>query len=37
VIAFSMLLYLLRHAEAEALSPSGLDADRALTDAGRRG
>ena len=31
-----MLLYLLRHAEAEALSPSGLDADRALTDAGRK-
>ena len=28
-----MLLYILRHAEAEALSPSGLDADRALTDA----
>jgi len=31
-----MLLYLLRHAEAEALSPSGLDADRALTDAGQK-
>mgnify|MGYP001373272933 CR=1 FL=1 len=31
-----MLLYLLRHAEAEALSPSGLDADRALTEAGAR-
>jgi phosphohistidine phosphatase len=31
-----MLLYILRHAEAEALSPSGLDADRALTDAGTK-
>lgn len=31
-----MLLYMLRHAEAEALSPSGLDADRALTEAGAR-
>ena len=31
-----MLLYVLRHAEAEALSPSGLDADRALTDAGAK-
>ena len=31
-----MLLYVLRHAEAEALSPSGLDADRALTDAGSK-
>ncbi len=31
-----MLLHLLRHAEAEALSPSGLDADRALTDAGAK-
>lgn len=31
-----MLLYLLRHAEAEALSPSGLDADRALTGAGQK-
>lgn len=29
-----MLLYVLRHAEAEALSPSGLDADRSLTEAG---
>lgn len=29
-----MLLHLLRHAEAEALSSSGLDADRALTEAG---
>ena len=29
-----MLLHILRHAEAEALSPSGLDADRPLTDAG---
>lgn len=28
-----MLVYILRHAEAEDLSPSGLDADRALTDA----
>lgn len=31
-----MLLYILRHAEAEDLSPSGLDADRALTDAGTK-
>ena len=31
-----MLLWLLRHAEAEALSGSGLDADRALTDAGQK-
>lgn len=31
-----MLLYILRHAEAEALSPSGLDADRALSDAGQK-
>jgi phosphohistidine phosphatase len=31
-----MLLHILRHAEAEALSPSGLDADRALTDAGTK-
>ncbi|MBK8598378.1 MAG: phosphohistidine phosphatase SixA [Holophagales bacterium] len=31
-----MLLYILRHAEAEALSPSGLDADRALTEGGTR-
>ena len=31
-----MLLYILRHAEAEDLSPSGLDADRALTDAGAK-
>lgn len=31
-----MLLHLLRHAEAEALSPSGLDADRALTEAGQK-
>ena len=31
-----MLLYVLRHAEAEDLSPSGLDADRALTDAGTK-
>ena len=31
-----MLLHILRHAEAEALSPSGLDADRALTDAGSK-
>jgi phosphohistidine phosphatase len=31
-----MLLHILRHAEAEALSPSGLDADRALTDAGMK-
>jgi len=31
-----MLLYALRHAEAEPLSPSGLDADRALTEAGRK-
>ncbi len=31
-----MLLYVLRHAEAEALSPSGLDADRSLTDAGTK-
>lgn len=31
-----MLLHVLRHAEAEALSPSGLDADRALTEAGAR-
>ena len=29
-----MLLHILRHAEAEALSPSGLDADRVLTEAG---
>jgi phosphohistidine phosphatase len=28
-----MLVYILRHAEAEDLSPTGLDADRALTDA----
>lgn len=31
-----MLLHILRHAEAEALSQSGLDADRALTDAGTK-
>jgi phosphohistidine phosphatase len=31
-----MLLHILRHAEAEALSPTGLDADRALTDAGTK-
>ncbi len=31
-----MLLHVLRHAEAEALSPSGLDADRALTEAGTK-
>jgi phosphohistidine phosphatase len=31
-----MLLYILRHAEAEAHSPTGLDADRALTDAGTK-
>ena len=31
-----MLLYVLRHAEAEALSPSGLDADRPLTEAGTK-
>lgn len=31
-----MLLYVLRHAEAEALSPSGLDSDRALTEAGMK-
>lgn len=31
-----MLLHLLRHAEAEALSSSGLDADRALTEAGAK-
>lgn len=31
-----MLVYVLRHAEAEALSPTGLDADRALTDAGTK-
>jgi len=31
-----MLLHVLRHAEAEALSPSGLDADRALTAAGTK-
>lgn len=31
-----MLLFVLRHAEAEPLSPSGLDADRALTEAGRK-
>lgn len=31
-----MLLYILRHAEAEALSPSGLDADRPLTEAGSK-
>ncbi|MBI5442944.1 MAG: phosphohistidine phosphatase SixA [Deltaproteobacteria bacterium] len=31
-----MLLHILRHAEAEALSPSGLDADRALTDSGAK-
>jgi len=31
-----MLLHILRHAEAEAFSPSGLDADRALTDAGTK-
>ena len=31
-----MLLHILRHAEAEALSPSGLDADRALTEAGAK-
>ena len=31
-----MLLYILRHTEAEALSPSGLDADRALTEAGTK-
>ena len=29
-----MLLWVLRHAEAEPVSGSGLDADRALTDAG---
>ncbi len=31
-----MLLHILRHAEAESLSPSGLDADRPLTDAGTK-
>ncbi len=31
-----MLVHFLRHAEAEAFSPSGLDADRALTDAGTK-
>lgn len=31
-----MLLYVLRHAEAEALSLSGLDADRSITDAGSK-
>lgn len=31
-----MLLHVLRHAEAEALSPTGLDADRALTEAGAK-
>jgi phosphohistidine phosphatase len=31
-----MMLYVLRHAEAEALSPSGLDADRSLTEAGTK-
>ena len=31
-----MLLYILRHAEAEALSPSGLDSDRALSEAGAK-
>ncbi len=31
-----MLLHILRHAEAEALSPSGLDADRGLTEAGTK-
>jgi len=31
-----MLLYILRHAEAEALSPTGLDADRALSEAGTK-
>ena len=31
-----MLLHILRHAEADALSPSGLDADRALTEAGMK-
>jgi phosphohistidine phosphatase len=31
-----MLLYILRHAEAEALSPSGLDADRPLSEPGTK-
>lgn len=31
-----MLLHVLRHAEAEPISPSGLDADRALTEAGTK-
>ena len=31
-----MLLHILRHAEAEAFSPTGLDADRSLTDAGAK-
>lgn len=31
-----MILHLLRHAEAEDLSPSGRDADRRLTEDGRR-
>lgn len=31
-----MILHLLRHAEAEDVSPSGRDADRRLTDDGRR-
>lgn len=32
----SMRIFLLRHVEAEARAPSGRDADRGLTDAGRR-
>jgi phosphohistidine phosphatase len=31
-----MLIHLLRHAEAEDVSPTGRDADRRLTDAGRK-
>lgn len=31
-----MILHVLRHAEAEEVSPSGRDADRRLTDDGRR-
>ncbi len=31
-----MVLHLLRHAEAENVSPSGRDADRRLTEAGRK-
>ena len=31
-----MILHLLRHAEAEDVSPSGRDQDRRLTDDGRR-